>query len=123
MRSPDGVHDVDEIRKLRDGGTRAMPEGDVSKALKDRICPFCGKNCKPGKLGPHLDRFVNPKKGRKLKSPDGVHDVEEIRKLRTGPNRDWRSATFQNLVEERLPTPVSNPNETAPMAASPRGRP
>lgn len=54
------------------------------KATKDRQCPFCDQPFTSSSLGRHLDLYIKP---RNPKPPDGVHDVDEIRKLRGGITR------------------------------------
>ncbi|KAF2209398.1 hypothetical protein CERZMDRAFT_87075 [Cercospora zeae-maydis SCOH1-5] len=53
-------------------------------APKDRACPFCAQAFTSSSLGRHLDLYIRPKNP---KPPDGVHDVDEIRKLRGGITR------------------------------------
>lgn len=55
-----------------------------SKASKDRSCPFCNQAFTSSSLGRHLDLYIKPKNP---KPPDGVHDLDEIRKLRGGITR------------------------------------
>ncbi|KIW10131.1 hypothetical protein PV08_11091 [Exophiala spinifera] len=50
-------------------------------ALKDKECPYCHQHFTSSSLGRHLDQFISKKKA------DGVHDVEEIRRLRGGITR------------------------------------
>ncbi|KAH9827797.1 hypothetical protein Tdes44962_MAKER02731 [Teratosphaeria destructans] len=59
------------------------PDGGT-KAPKDRSCPFCGQAFTSSSLGRHLDLYIKPKNP---KPPDGVHDVEEIMKMRGGITR------------------------------------
>ncbi len=54
------------------------------RAPKDRNCPFCGHAFTSSSLGRHLDLYIKPKNP---KPPDGLHDVEEIKKLRGGITR------------------------------------
>ncbi|KAF7190070.1 hypothetical protein HII31_08401 [Pseudocercospora fuligena] len=56
----------------------------ANKAAKDRNCPFCGQAFTSSSLGRHLDLYIKPKNP---KPPDGIHDVEEIKKLRGGITR------------------------------------
>ncbi|KAF2772360.1 hypothetical protein EJ03DRAFT_266766, partial [Teratosphaeria nubilosa] len=56
----------------------------ATKAPKDRSCPFCGQAFTSSSLGRHLDLYIKPKNP---KPPDGVHDVEEIMKMRGGITR------------------------------------
>ncbi|KAF2716824.1 hypothetical protein K431DRAFT_289054 [Polychaeton citri CBS 116435] len=62
----------------------ALAHGSGGKALKDRNCPFCGQAFTSSSLGRHLDLYVKPKNP---KPADGIHDVDEIRKLRGGITR------------------------------------
>ncbi|KAJ5727269.1 hypothetical protein N7493_005089 [Penicillium malachiteum] len=48
---------------------------------KDRKCQYCGQAFTSSSLGRHLDQFLFKKK------PDGIHDVEEIRRIRSGITR------------------------------------
>lgn len=48
-------------------------------ASKDKQCPFCHQNFTSSSLGRHLDLYI---KEKNPKPADGVHDVDEIRKLR-----------------------------------------
>lgn len=50
-------------------------------AVKDKQCPYCHQQFTSSSLGRHLDQFIFRKK------PDGLHNVEEIRKLRGGITR------------------------------------
>jgi hypothetical protein len=59
-------------------------QGRELKAPKDRNCPFCGQAFTSSSLGRHLDLYIKPKNP---KPPDGVHDVNEIRKIRGGITR------------------------------------
>jgi hypothetical protein len=54
------------------------------KAAKDKNCPYCNQAFTSSSLGRHLDLYI---KERNPKAPDGLHDVEEIRKLRGGVTR------------------------------------
>ena len=58
---------------------QAKPAAD-----KDRECPFCNTRFTSSSLGRHLDLYIREKNP---KAPDGVHDVEEIRKLRGNVTR------------------------------------
>lgn len=48
---------------------------------KDRKCQYCNQPFTSSSLGRHLDQFLFKKK------PDGIHDVEEIRRIRSGITR------------------------------------
>jgi hypothetical protein len=54
------------------------------KAPKDKNCPFCGQAFTSSSLGRHLDLYIRPKNP---KAADGIHLVDEIRKLRGGITR------------------------------------
>ncbi|QDS72048.1 hypothetical protein FKW77_002514 [Venturia effusa] len=49
------------------------------KLPKDRRCPFCQQPFTSSSLGRHLDLYIKPKNA---KPPDGIHNVDEIRRLR-----------------------------------------
>ncbi|KAJ4393444.1 hypothetical protein N0V93_002654 [Gnomoniopsis smithogilvyi] len=51
----------------------------TNKAPKDKCCPYCGQAFTSSSLGRHLDLYI---KEKNPKAPDGIHNVEEIRKLR-----------------------------------------
>lgn len=53
----------------------------ANQAAKDRKCQYCNQAFTSSSLGRHLDQFLFKKK------PDGVHDVEEIRRIRSGITR------------------------------------
>lgn len=50
-------------------------------SAKDRRCQYCDQAFTSSSLGRHLDQFLFKKK------PDGIHDVEEIRRIRSGITR------------------------------------
>ena len=62
------------------------------KAAKDRTCPFCGQAFTSSSLGRHLDLYIKP---RNPKPPDGVHDVNEIKKLRGSITRRQPRASLK----------------------------
>ncbi|KAJ5287466.1 hypothetical protein N7478_003152 [Penicillium angulare] len=53
----------------------------ANQSSKDRKCQYCSQAFTSSSLGRHLDQFLFKKK------PDGVHDVEEIRRIRSGITR------------------------------------
>lgn len=61
----------------------ASPRSDADSAAariaKDRNCPFCDQAFTSSSLGRHLDLYI---KSKNPKPPDGVHHVDEIRKMR-----------------------------------------
>ena len=50
-------------------------------AVKDKTCPYCHQHFTSSSLGRHLDQYLHKKK------PDGIHNIEEIRKQRGGITR------------------------------------
>jgi hypothetical protein len=56
----------------------------TTKAPKDKSCPYCGQAFTSSSLGRHLDLYI---KEKNPKAPDGIHNVEEIRKIRGGITR------------------------------------
>lgn len=50
-------------------------------ASKDKQCPYCHQPFTSSSLGRHLDQFISKKK------PDGIHNVDEIRRMRGGITR------------------------------------
>ncbi|EME49120.1 hypothetical protein DOTSEDRAFT_40358 [Dothistroma septosporum NZE10] len=67
-----------------------------TKAAKDRSCPFCGQAFTSSSLGRHLDLYIKPKNP---KPPDGVHDVDEIRKLRGGITRRQPRSSLKTSMD------------------------
>ncbi|KAF2124096.1 hypothetical protein P153DRAFT_371405 [Dothidotthia symphoricarpi CBS 119687] len=63
---------------------RSTVEAAPLKAAKDKSCPFCGQAFTSSSLGRHLDLYLRPKNP---KAPDGIHIVDEIRKIRGGITR------------------------------------
>lgn len=55
--------------------------GAKTPAVKDKNCPYCRQAFTSSSLGRHLDQYLLKKK------PDGVHDVDEIRRIRGGITR------------------------------------
>ncbi|KAI7285601.1 hypothetical protein KC345_g1617 [Hortaea werneckii] len=62
------------------------------RSAKDRSCPFCGQAFTSSSLGRHLDLYIKP---RNPKPADGIHDVEEIKKLRGGITRRQPKANLK----------------------------
>lgn len=53
-------------------------------AAKDKSCPFCNQTFTSSSLGRHLDLYI---KEKNPKPPDGVHNADEIRRLRGNVTR------------------------------------
>lgn len=65
------------------------------KAPKDKNCPFCGQSFTSSSLGRHLDLYIRAKNP---KPPDGVHVVDEIRKIRGSiTRRQVKGSTKKDL--------------------------
>jgi hypothetical protein len=60
------------------------PEANTTKAVKDKNCPYCHQAFTSSSLGRHLDLYIREKNP---KAPDGVHDVEAIRRIRQNITR------------------------------------
>ncbi|KAL4973837.1 hypothetical protein BDW66DRAFT_141238 [Aspergillus desertorum] len=79
-------------------GEETQTQGTSSKnqALKDRKCQYCNQAFTSSSLGRHLDQFLFKKK------PDGIHDVEEIRRIRSGiTRRQARTSTGKRDTPDR----------------------
>ncbi|OAK96556.1 hypothetical protein IQ06DRAFT_229751 [Phaeosphaeriaceae sp. SRC1lsM3a] len=63
---------------------RSATDAPQLKAAKDKNCPFCGQAFTSSSLGRHLDLYIRPKNP---KPADGIHIVDEIKKLRGGITR------------------------------------
>jgi len=83
------------------------------KTVKDKNCPFCGQAFTSSSLGRHLDLYIRPKNP---KAPDGIHRVDEIRKLRGGITR--RHAKGSISIPRRGNSNTSTPAATKHSAAS-----
>ncbi|KAH0545265.1 hypothetical protein FGG08_000719 [Glutinoglossum americanum] len=85
------------------GSATNTPQGK-SPAPKDKSCPFCHQHFTSSSLGRHLDLYI---KEKNPKPPDGVHIVEEIRKLRGNITR--RQARHSSAKREgSTPAPASS---------------
>lgn len=73
-------------------------------APKDKTCPFCQQPFTSSSLGRHLDLYI---KEKNPKPADGLHNVDEIRKLRGGITR---RQPRNSLSKREGSTPVSASN-------------
>jgi hypothetical protein len=80
-------------------------------AAKDRECQFCHQKFTSSSLGRHLDQYLHKKK------PDGVHNVDEIRRLRGGITRRTARNSSKNEHDESRTSNAS----PAPTLESPAG--
>lgn len=98
------------------GHDEANGENGESKSKhvvrKDRACPFCKQIFTSSSLGRHLDFFIRDKRP---KAPDGIHDVEAIKKIRgTITRRHARQSAGQKKEQQEQKaraesTPKSDP--------------
>lgn len=86
----------------------------AANAPKDRACPYCHVNFTSSSLGRHLDLYI---KDKNPKPPDGVHNVEEIRKSRAGITRRQAKSSKKQRQNDR--TQSSAPNGSLADSASP----
>ncbi|KAH7410690.1 hypothetical protein BKA64DRAFT_617454 [Cadophora sp. MPI-SDFR-AT-0126] len=83
----------------------ASVNGSKTGAPKDKSCPFCHQQFTSSSLGRHLDLYI---KEKNPKPADGVHDVDEIRKLRGGiTRRQPRNSTSRREGSTPAGTPVA----------------
>jgi hypothetical protein len=83
-------------------------------AVKDKACPFCQQPFTSSSLGRHLDLYI---KEKNPKPADGIHNVDEIRKLRGNiTRRQPRSSTSRREGSTPAGTPTAtskrSPSET-----------
>ncbi|KAF3037057.1 hypothetical protein E8E12_001364 [Didymella heteroderae] len=76
---------------------RSNADPPLLKAPKDKNCPFCGQAFTSSSLGRHLDLYIRPKNP---KAPDGIHLVDEIRKLRGGITRRQAKGSISKKRED-----------------------
>lgn len=67
-----------------DANSHEQGQDAAGRLPKDRECVFCGQAFTSSSLGRHLDLYIKPKNP---KPADGVHNVDEIRKIRGGITR------------------------------------
>lgn len=72
-------------------------------ASKDKNCPFCNQAFTSSSLGRHLDLYI---KEKNPKPADGIHLVDEIRKLRGGITR---RQPRNSMSRREGSTPVATP--------------
>lgn len=83
-----------------------------SSAPKDKNCPYCGQAFTSSSLGRHLDLYI---KEKNPKPPDGVHDVDAIRKVRGGITRRHPRGSVGGRKDS---TPAGTPRPSAKREAS-----
>lgn len=78
------------------GDEQQQPSASKASTVKDRKCQYCNQSFTSSSLGRHLDQFLFKKK------PDGIHDVEEIRRIRSGiTRRQARTTSSKRESPER----------------------
>ena len=82
-----------------ESGTPAKPS-----ASKDRTCPYCHTQFTSSSLGRHLDLYI---KEKNPKPPDGIHDIEQIRRSRGNITR--RQARTSSAKRETSQTSSTKP--------------
>lgn len=92
-----------------DDGSTGLAAGKAP-AAKDKECPYCHQRFTSSSLGRHLDQYIHKKK------PDGIHNIEEIRRQRGGITR--RTARHSSSKNDRE---GSNVTRTSPSES--RGTP
>jgi hypothetical protein len=111
---PAAGHNVPNLTHPRASGKESMaaqepaaaPDVDQANTpsktavAKDRACPYCHQKFTSSSLGRHLDLYI---KEKNPKPPDGIHDVEAIRRSRGNITR--RQA--RNSTKREASTPAS----------------
>lgn len=83
------------------------PSQPKPSAPKDKNCPYCGQAFTSSSLGRHLDLYI---KEKNPKPPDGVHDVDAIRKLRGSITRRHPRGSIGGRKDS---TPVGTPRQSS----------
>ena len=86
-----------------------------ASAAKDRACPYCNTYFTSSSLGRHLDLYI---KEKNPKPPDGIHDIEAIRRSRGNITR--RQARTSSAKRESS-TPSSLKQTSGHEQRSPSG--
>ncbi|KAI9818940.1 MAG: hypothetical protein M1827_007762 [Pycnora praestabilis] len=73
-------------------------------ATKDKQCPYCGQPFTSSSLGRHLDLYI---KEKNPKPPDGIHNIDEIRKSRGGITRRQARNSSVGTKRENSMTPAA----------------
>ncbi|KAI0129401.1 hypothetical protein BJ170DRAFT_269818 [Xylariales sp. AK1849] len=97
------------------GGTAASTESPGAQkpgAAKDRSCPYCGQAFTSSSLGRHLDLYI---KEKNPKPPDGIHDVDAIRKMRGGITRRQPRGSLARQDASTPSTPTGSTTIKSPV--------
>ncbi|KAI1175199.1 hypothetical protein F4777DRAFT_579183 [Nemania sp. FL0916] len=92
------------------------PAAQKASAVKDRACPYCGQAFTSSSLGRHLDLYI---KEKNPKPPDGVHDVDAIRKMRESITRRQPRGSLTRRDVSNPGTPGSVSRKSPPPAPAP----
>lgn len=98
VETPEGSTVGDDNPNLTPAGGKGSQQQQQQQqhGVKDRKCQYCQQAFTSSSLGRHLDQFLFKKK------PDGVHNVEEIRRIRSGiTRRQARTSTGKRDTPER----------------------
>ncbi|SPQ23250.1 74d09585-04cc-4be3-9945-885e61176121 [Thermothielavioides terrestris] len=97
-------------------GANPPAEANAPKAVKDKKCPYCHQAFTSSSLGRHLDLFIREKNP---KAPDGVHDVEAIRRIRQNITRRQPKGSLARRATLAAAPRKSPEDARSPAAASP----
>lgn len=99
------------------GANPESPGASKAHAPKDRNCPYCGQAFTSSSLGRHLDLYI---KEKNPKPPDGVHDVDAIKKMRSGITRRQPRGSLAARRDASTPgTPTGSTTTTARKSPDP----
>ncbi|WEW58101.1 hypothetical protein PRK78_003568 [Emydomyces testavorans] len=100
----------------REDSHEVNASGQKVPAVKDKHCRYCHQLFTSSSLGRHLDQYLFKKK------PDGIHDVEEIRRLRSGiTRRTARSSNKQASPDAAGTKATPDPHTIPPLQLNPKG--
>lgn len=100
--------------------TTESPAGQKISATKDRNCPYCGQAFTSSSLGRHLDLYI---KEKNPKPPDGIHDVEAIRKMRESITRRQPRGSLARRDASNPSTPGPSSKKSPVSAPAPAPAP
>ncbi|KAI0594911.1 hypothetical protein F4775DRAFT_410757 [Biscogniauxia sp. FL1348] len=92
-------------------GPSESPAASKASAPKDRNCPYCGQAFTSSSLGRHLDLYI---KDKNPKPPDGVHDVDAIRKMRGTITRRQPRGSLARRDTSNPGTPTTSGRRSPP---------
>lgn len=106
--SPPAMADSPASESSQESGEEAnvLRTTPKSTSAKDKECQYCHQHFTSSSLGRHLDQFISKKK------PDGIHDVDEIRRLRGGITR--RTARGTRREKERRDEDETRSSQASP---------